>query len=345
MAQLKEQAARVLHMFEKDPIGQGGHGCVYEGNACGNQSERQLVSKVVPYHEREDDKSYATILNKIDPHQTYFIYYQHRCDLKPEDVARVRLNCKAREILDQRTHMSAIIFTNAGKSVYNSKPQLDWFINPNMLLNVMKGLTMLHSKSLVHGDVTLKNIVCDGISMRLIDFGLMRDRDHIIDSYTAPYAYWPNELQVYHFLKSEILTSASKNLELLMQELVDHDDQTVFPELLKTWESKQHEMKLHIKTILKDPTQFEDFVNIIVNTIDIYMFAINILFIFLNLEISAELKQTSEWKLFEYRLNMWVQKCINVNYVKRYTLDKALQQWTNYIMTAAQAFSNRALLP
>ena len=54
----------------------------------------------------------------------------------------------------------------------------------------MKALDSLHENGVLHGDVALRNFVCEGDKVMILDFGFSKFHEHFDDE-----ADWANEVQ------------------------------------------------------------------------------------------------------------------------------------------------------
>lgn len=82
---------------------------------------------------------------------------------------------------------------------YIIKNKLDSDKIKNIMIQLLEGLQYLHKNSVAHGDVKLENvIVCDDISIKIIDFGLSKWTNTMSARYGGSYPYVSPET----FLKS-----------------------------------------------------------------------------------------------------------------------------------------------
>lgn len=197
-------------------IAQGTYGCgFYPSLKCKDQAKESndKFSKLVFEKDVYDDEmKYTALLSPIDVHQQYTLYPEKGCDLNMPSVDPSNsynlctLNGSTRPV------KKLIISKNGGKAIFDDeKPAKNMKLNSSQyapffkgILNLLKGLKVLHDGGVIHMDIKPSNIVAKenedlSFTLRYIDFGLSFELAKYEDSnvYTghiaddAFYMYWP----------------------------------------------------------------------------------------------------------------------------------------------------------
>jgi serine/threonine protein kinase len=197
-------------------IAQGAYGCgFYPSLKCKDQAleSDDKFSKLV-FEEKiyNDEMKYTALLSPIDVDQQYTLYPEKGCDLNMPSV--VPSNSYNSCTLNGSTGpvKKLIISKNGGKAIFDDEhPAKNMKLNSSQyapffkgILNLLKGLKVLHDGGVIHMDIKPSNIVAkenedSSFTLRYIDFGLCFElakyeesdvyKHRIAD--TAVYMYWP----------------------------------------------------------------------------------------------------------------------------------------------------------
>jgi len=197
-------------------IAKGAYGCgFYPSLKCKDQAKEsadkfsKLVFKKDVY---DNEMKYTALLSPIDVHQQYTLYPEKGCDLNMPSV--VPSNSYNLCTLNGSTGpvKKLIISKNGGKAIFDDEnPAKNMKLNSSQyapffkgILNLLKGLKVLHDGGVIHMDIKPSNIVAkenedSSFTLRYIDFGLCFElakyeesdvykRNIAKDSF---YVYWP----------------------------------------------------------------------------------------------------------------------------------------------------------
>ena len=175
-------------------VGKGSYGCVFKDIECiGKPDTKGEISKV--WLEGDDwvdlikarERNIQDILinyffkkkykNELPPDviqhlNKYYIFNSDICNLSPETKKLINHNCHTTYDV---THTLNYPYGGMDLETYvyeQMKTPADFINILDKLMNVFRGIQYLHSAKLVHYDISLKNLVCDGNTIRIIDFDL-----------------------------------------------------------------------------------------------------------------------------------------------------------------------------
>ncbi len=134
-------------------------------------------------------KTYSEMnITALDPTESFHIGNPLMC--KPKQMKE---NCSV--ITDTP---SQLIYKNGGMSLHNS---FDIKASIRGLLNIARGLVILHRARIYHFDIKPDNLVIDDKGVcRMIDFGLAfhpKEHIHSLIVFESPYAFWPADANVF----------------------------------------------------------------------------------------------------------------------------------------------------
>lgn len=233
-------------------IASGSYGCVIRPSleCTDTPSDNSKVSKVIERENLEDE--YSNILgfnlHKLDPDKLLFVYPDeplcnlididiprdgvHKCENIANNVGRVTDINKQQKIETINSKLAIINFPYGGVdlvdykltgSVENKRTQTKVLMAS--MLNIFYGVQVLSTNNIVHRDIKPGNIVFDGVTSKLIDFGLSMnyrtDRNSFTKFTTYEYIYWPLEYNIMHPVATkDIYSDPSYEKPIVVMELL-----------------------------------------------------------------------------------------------------------------------------
>lgn len=257
-------------------IGQGVYGSVYSPPLkCTDGSEfdfisDEFVSKTVIKSVAYKEFNNSQMVRILDPDEQWFLTVRHICELAEEQTnTNFRRNKESRKVLRNKkgeplqARTVQLILKNGGQPlisllekpgvVYNTKDythnvvlDYEWSKLPlviKCIKNIIPGLDILNKKY-IHNDLHFGNIVYDGSTSHIIDFGFLETIDNSIDDITEYLnSFLPrandNENTTKHFnnefMKSLIqITDDIKLIELISTLLVKKDSSGIIMKTLRS---------------------------------------------------------------------------------------------------------------
>ena len=188
-------------------VEKGTSGCVFSpafecqpADVRGRESTVSKIFKGVDGHRRYTLERLAIDrleLNRIDPSEDYFLYNYFECNVSQLQVELAKSKCPE---FRQEGAFKALNYAKGVATLYSMAEMAtetsDYVLIFIRLLNVLRGINLLHAKKRGHYDVKELNIVLHNDVYKFIDFGLSRKfKDMVFDqSYAALYRYWPIEM-------------------------------------------------------------------------------------------------------------------------------------------------------
>lgn len=186
-------------------IAKGHHGCIVApALKCKNHTvdiNDNVVSKI--FKEKKSwglEYEESLKISKIKDYEKYFIVPFEACIVDDSQFG-IWNDCKIIKSEPVFRELYQVLMKKGGISLreYIAKKihiTIDeWF---NVLLQILAALKILAENRLAHMDIKLDNIMYDGTTVKLIDFGLTTSYDNIYDSvYKTSYLYWPIEFKIY----------------------------------------------------------------------------------------------------------------------------------------------------
>jgi serine/threonine protein kinase len=181
------------------------------------------VSKLMMNDENfNEEKDLNTRIHKIDSTGRYFVIPIAACRADKAQLQKVNFvidKCNTLKGRTQTTPINQILMPYGGVSLFKYittltqlLPLKTWIL---MLENVIDGIVRLRENKVCHFDIKPENMVYDGKTIKLIDFGLSKTFDDIYAAYhnivaaddydtstTAVftnYTFWPIELYAYRY--------------------------------------------------------------------------------------------------------------------------------------------------
>ena len=154
------------------------------------RTDPSKIAKLMNTDEAQHEMSIASVFKRIDPAQEYFLYPKYSCQVNPRAVKTANganylpsihqcIGGPKKNPLRKLPEQAVQIFMKYGG---NNLSNLDLALQANAnsvlesMLRLFDGLTLLHSKNIVHLDIKPDNIVFntdDGYAPYIIDFGLI----------------------------------------------------------------------------------------------------------------------------------------------------------------------------
>lgn len=212
-------------------IAQGSHGCgFYPALRCENQTNypQNTFSKLLESSKADDEFKKTEKLLGIDPQQKYFVYPVRKCNINPENAKLFNSNIRKCAIVKPKNYGK--LNSNARKNyqiLQSSQGDLDLyrFLAKGIsfqntfnvfrgIMNLLKGLQILHENGIYHMDIKEDNILVNdhGERLRFIDWGLSLSSDmfetkektrKILKHYAVATGYFPLELLVAYMSPEE----------------------------------------------------------------------------------------------------------------------------------------------
>jgi len=297
-------------------IGEGTYGCIHKPSLhCNNydMNYKNKVSKILKNKEADKEMSEFNSISNFDTNNEFYLGVPHRCSpAKTQENIEAIEKCKnGKKLVEQLQNYSLLVMEDGGMDldkygkILNSrepneenreKMELFWIEAHRILI----GLREFSNHGLVHHDLKPQNIVFNEKINRLnfIDFGLMDTKSNLINSalkgrypFSIFYWYFPPELR---FLERGVFDQLSDKSE---EEKNRYFDYFMTDESFKIMlyflylfafgsvDPDNHLKEFFLNGIKKTmvdyikPSNFENFLEKSVNTIDIYGTSISFLHI------------------------------------------------------------------
>lgn len=234
-------------------VRKGSYGCAFKNPPlkCKSEPSRRStreLSKLLDDYKANKEFAESAAFQRIDPAKTYFIWAHHKCELNTANVkAENRMDeCTipienpdgtVYSVVNLRRPNPTLVFYDLGgqdvSDIVLSSGQYGPFFAS--LLNLLKGLELLHASHYVHLDIKPLNIVSmelpDGdFSTRFIDFSLsmsttlIAPRDRLLLSLSQfNYPYYPFEFRFVSPDHPKSATQAEVNKWYTMMAKVKND--------------------------------------------------------------------------------------------------------------------------
>jgi len=165
-------------------IAQGGYGCVYTRGPVECFVSGDNVIKIFEKDEEEKKEwELSKILFTIDPRQRYFVYTSHRCKSSYREIRRLNVSGGECSLFTTDLEKDRIRYIhylpNAGMTLYRymKSSKVPFLESKKILFQICKCLQVLNSHGYVHNDIKHDNILIKANHIRLIDFGLMYEKE------------------------------------------------------------------------------------------------------------------------------------------------------------------------
>jgi len=297
-------------------IGEGTYGCIHKPSLHCNNSDMNYenkVSKILKNKEADKEMSEFNSISNLDTNNEFYLGVPHRCSpAKTQENIEAIEKCKnGKKLVQQLQNYSLLVMEDGGMDLdkygkilksrepneeNREKMELFWIEAHRILI----GLREFSNHGLVHHDLKPQNIVFNEEINRLnfIDFGLMDTKSNLINSalkgqypFSIFYWYFPPELRFFErgaFYQLSDKSEEEKNryfdyfmtdesFKIMLYFLYLFAFGSVDPD------NHLKEFFLNgIKKTMVDyikPSNFENFLEKSVNTIDIYGTSISFLHI------------------------------------------------------------------
>ena len=303
-------------------LNEGSYGCVIKpGIKCIKKIKKNTVSKYFI-----DKKQW---LNELKNNKIINIFLKKKHIVKLIDycstIKKEKIlieNCK---LLNSKKikYLYNIIYEYAGNDLYdiislNSKKIKfkEIFLKFDIIFETVK---LLNDNNYIHFDIRLPNIVLKNKRLKLIDYGLMKNKKNISKEIEKK----RKKIKVY-YLPPEFNNDNLKYLYIRIIKLIQKSNS-----FISNNKKKRKQLKLIINFIFNKLKNKNKINEIDVNKIDIYMIGIVLLELLIVFNINNKLDLSDN----EYNLILkFIKKLIEPNNKKRYDVDKAYSSYKKLII-------------
>ena len=183
----------------------GAYGCVYRpAFRCKEPPvypDEKYISKVMRKKTAKKELSNYRALNMraIDANRQYYLGEPELCTLEnPESFTITKKKCKI------NAPIAVLNYIDGGDNLITvlKRPRVNYVFLLKAFENIFHAIVLMHANERYHLDIKLGNIVFDGKSCRLVDFGLSRTSGMKLSNiylygFLPPhyvYPYWPVEM-------------------------------------------------------------------------------------------------------------------------------------------------------
>jgi len=300
-------------------LNEGSYGCVIKpGIKCKKKINKNTVSKYfIDKKQWLNELKNNKIINKFLKKKHIVKLIDYCSTIKKEKI--LIENCK---LLNSKKikYLYNIIYEYAGNDLYdiisNSKKIKfkEIFLKFDIIFETVK---LLNDNNYIHFDIRLPNIVLKNKRLKLIDYGLMKNKKNISKEIEKK----RKKIKVY-YLPPEFNNDNLKYLYIRIIKLIQKSNS-----FISNNKKKRKQLKLITNFFfnkLKNINKGIDLNEIDVNKIDIYMIGIVLLELLIVFNINNKLDLSDN----EYNLIFkFIKKLIEPNKKKRYDVDKAYSSY------------------
>lgn len=337
----------------------GTYGCVFKpGLRCSKKQDKKTISKIFS-SQTNSKNEYDTYMNKIipiDPDNIFTIKLYEKCGVEKNHFDNIEYYCNG---FSKSKLYSQIVYENGGLNLTESSSKYyfeDLYIS---FENIFYGLMILDSAKISHLDIKPDNLVYNSEKNKtsLIDFGLSTNYHKIYDYSRInllkhPYIYYPPEFMLmFHKLtmKENIIYKTwedylKENKNTINQDLQQNINKLQYLLNKYTTDETHSKYKLFYKSLIKLLSLYnsnekllkvkkiinENDIEKYHNKIDVYMWGITLLIVFLNAYKNQKLNIKKYHTIYNKILKL-IMNMINLNPINRITPLEAYEYYTKIL--------------
>lgn len=325
-------------------IAKGTYGCVIKPSFDCNNNNKKITNSVAKLfifkEDWEKEIQENNIIKNLDLTNKFTIKMLNYCEIS-SDFLNKNVNNISKCDKNDKEIIYQIIYEDGGidlRKLFQDIPNnFDYNNFLNKLKEIFQGLIILKNNNLCHRDIKLDNLLynINNNKISLIDFGLMVNFDDIYNYdnfnlylYNNSY-YYPNELKIYSFIKSNKTLSFDK-LTYNSDNLINYLKYTY--EKIKNYEN----ISKILTNIRTDKYIYQDYIkknkeeinNLdYKNKIDVYLFGVVLFEIIINIIIQTK----NENKYISF-LTL-IKKMLKINPIERISIEDAFEEYSRLLNT------------
>ncbi len=336
-------------------LNKGTYGCVFKpGLRCTKKQDKNTISKIFS-SQKNSKNEYDTYMKKIqpiDPDNIFTIKLYEKCGIDKNYFDNIEYYCNG---FSKSKPYSQLVYEYGGLNLTEASSKYSFEDLYISFENIFYGLMILDSSKISHLDIKPDNLVYNSEKNKtsLIDFGLSTNYSKIyeyskINLLKHPYIYYPPEFMlIYHKLTTKENDSYKIWNEYLKENknIVNHDLQQNINKLQNllnkyTIDETHSKYKLFYKSLIKLISLYnsekkllkvykivnENDVEKYHNKIDVYMWGITLLIVFLNAYKNQKLNIIKYHTIYNKILKL-IMNMINFNPIKRITPFEAYEYY------------------
>lgn len=328
-------------------LAKGQYGCVFSPALLCKEHKQRSANKQMYEHSigkvfKEKDEFgqelnlYKTIVEKLDPSSEFTVRMRNSCLVGAMSKAEQKNACSS-----IKPDLPQIIMDNGGMDL------LEWskrnhgkaqsFIKLFSKLGpVLRGLLSMIQAGVVHRDIKCTNLLYDGNSVRIVDFGLMTkkelvfspDSDYILD---YDYPYFPVEFKAY-------LAKTQQQLEPAALKAYLHENLTASEYLGKDPFLWFNAMGVHVdesllalshemKAVLREKSSRDELYASYAETTDLYAFGITLLVLYARMDLIERNTFSNAILIKLAFIRAFIGKLIDLNPRRRLSANDAFNEY------------------